>query len=242
MKEKLITDKAASNVALSHITTETPFNKRHECWFCGEPNQYVFNYFNVFDTQTSMDRNSCQLSLPSCKECYLVAKKTITKAKHEGLHYSIWTIKLAVKHYLVQHYCKDLAIGINWTKAELEESEFDQGNFAGFQRSAWFMFELAKARVNYASWPLIVDGITVLDEYEQHSFNFDDVIYPNIEQAIQHYADTLLISVDYFRSVLELLGNDHFAKAVRFCRLLVADSTYERQQALRQLRLDVKQG
>ena len=82
----------------------------------------------------------------------------------------------------------------------------------------------------------------MLDEYEQHSFNFDDVIYPNIEQAIQHYADTLLISVDYFRSVLELLGNDHFAKAVRFCRLLVADSTYERQQALRQLRLDVKQG
>lgn len=240
MKKRLAKDRAASNVALSHITTETPFDKRHECWFCGEPNQYVFNYHNVFDTLTSVNKTSFQLSLPSCKECYLVANKTMTKAKDEALFYSIWTIKLAVKEYLVHHHRKDLAIGINWTKTELEESEFEQGNFAGFQRSAWFMFELAKARVNYVSWPLIVDGTTVLDEYEQHSFNFDDVVYPNIEQAMKHYADTLSISLDYFRSVLALFGHEHFAKAVRFCRLLVADSAYERQQALYQLRKDLK--
>jgi hypothetical protein len=239
VKEKLTTNKAASNAALLHISTETPFNKRHDCWFCGEPNQYVFTYRNGFEASTSESKSINQLSLPSCKECYQIAKKAVEKAKNEGFRYSIWTVKAEVKKYLVQYYRKDLAIGINWTKAELEESEFEQGNFAGFQRSAWFMFELAKARVNYVSWPLMVDGITVLDEYQEQSFNFDEVVYPNIEQAMQHYADTFSLSIDYFRSVLALLGNQNFAKAVRFCRLLVAATAFERQQALRQLRTDL---
>jgi hypothetical protein len=239
VKEKITTNKAVSSTALYHITTETPFNKRHDCWFCGEPNQFVFNYINAVDKIKEHNPIS-QLSLPSCKECYQIANKTVVKAKHEGHCYSIWTIKAEVKQYLIQHYRKDLAIGLNWTKAELEESEFEQGNFAGFQRSAWFMFELAKARVNYISWPLIVDGITILDEYQEQSFNFDGVVYPSIEQAVQHYASTLSLNVDYFRSVLALLGNDNFAKTVRFCRLLVAASALERQQSLRQLRMEVK--
>ncbi|MDX2369403.1 MAG: hypothetical protein QNK36_13550 [Colwellia sp.] len=241
MKEKLTTQQAVSNTALLSITTETPFDKRHDCWFCGEPNQYVFTYLNAFEHQTSENKSISQLSLPSCKECYQIAKKSVINAKNEGISYSIWTVKAEVKNYLVQHYRKDLAIGINWTKTELEESEFEQGNFAGFQRSGWFMFELAKARVNYVSWPLIVDGITVLDEYQEQSFHFDDVVYPNIEQAIQHYANSLSLSLGYFRSVLELLGDDHFAKAVRFCRLLVAANILEQQQALRQLRAEVTQ-
>jgi len=252
--EKLTTQQAASTAALLAITTETPFNKRHDCWFCGEPNQYVFTYLNGFESQVSENtliaKPSSVFSLPSCKECYQVAKKSVKKAKYKGAHHSIWSIKSAVKQYLVQHYRKDLAIGINWTKTELEESEFEQGNFAGFQRSAWFMFELAKTRVNYASWPLIVDGITVLDEYQEQNFHFDGVVYPTIEQAMQHYANTLSISLDYFRSVLALLGEglgeeldgDHFAKAVRFCRLLVAANAVEQEQALRQLRTKITQG
>jgi hypothetical protein len=171
-----------------------------------------------------------------------VAKKAVIKSKNEGLSYSIWTIKSQVKQYLMHNYRKDLAIGLNWTKAELEESEFEQGNFSGFQRSAWFMFEVAKARVNYVGWPLIVDGITILDEYYEHSFDFDGVVYPNIEQAIQHYANTLYLNVDYFRAVLELLGHANFAKTVRFCRLLVAASSITRQQALHKLRRDLSTG
>ena len=237
MKTRLTTQQAVSTAALLTITTETPFNKRHDCWFCGEPNQYVFTCIN--DSEMSANKGISKLSLPSCKECYQVANKAIKKAKQELVNYSIWTIKSAVKQYLLHYYRKDLAIGINWTKTELEESEFEQGNFAGFQRSAWFMFELAKARVNYVSWPLIVDGVTVLDEYQENSFNFDGVDYPNIEQAMQHYANSLSFSLDYFRSVVALLGDKHFAKAVRFCRLLVAADVLERQQALRQLRMEL---
>jgi hypothetical protein len=248
VNEKSFINKAVSNAALLHITSETPFEKRHDCWFCGEPNQYIFTYHNPFDSQTSVTNanitkknsiNPYQLSLPSCKECYQVANNTINKAKYEGQNYSIWTIKLAVKQYLIHHYRKDLAIGLNWTKAELENSEFEQGNFEGFQRSAWFMFEVAKARVNYVSWPLFMDGLTIIDEYQEYSFNFDGVVYPNIEQAMHHYANAMSLNLDYFRSVLELLGESNFAETVRFCRLLVAENTFERQQALRQLRKEV---
>jgi transcription elongation factor Elf1 len=235
VKKKLTSQQASSNAALLDITTETPFDKRHDCWFCGEPNQYVFTYHNAFEPQANM----ATLSLPSCKECCQVAKKSIAKAKNEGAYYSIWSIKSEVKRYLIHCYRKDLAIGINWTKKELEESEFEHGNFSGFQRSAWFMFEVAKARVNYTSWPLIVDGVTLLDEYQERRFHFDGVDYPNIDQAMLHYANSLSLSLDYFRSVLTLVGNDNFAKAVRFCRLLVASNSLERQQALRQLRMEM---
>jgi len=239
VKKKSIIQQAASHAALLNITTETPFNKRHDCWFCGEPNQYVFTYLNTFEVQISDNKSINQISLPSCKECHKVAKKSVIIAKDEGRSYSIWTVKAEVKQYLIQHYRKDLAIGINWTKTELEESEFEQGNFAGFKRSAWFMYELAKARVNYDSWPLIVDGVTLPDECQEQSYNFDDVTYPSIEQAILHYANALSLSHGYLRSVFELLGNDQFAKTVRFCRLLVAANAFEREQALRQLRLEV---
>lgn len=237
MKGKSVNKKAASDAALLHITTETPFNKRRDCWFCGEPNQYVFTYNNTLPAQASELNSITQLSLPSCKECYQVANKSIKSAKSEGVYYSVWAVKLAVKRYLIKNYRKDLAIGINWTKAELEESEFEEGNFAGFQRSAWFMFELAKNRVNYIGWPLVVDGVAVVDEYQESSFNFDSVAYPNIEQAIVHYAQIFSLSLGFFRSVVDIFGDKNFAKAVRFCRLLVAADAAEQQHALRQLRL-----
>lgn len=239
MKPQLPINKAVSDAALLHITTETPFNKRHDCWFCGEPNQYVFTCLNAFTSQGYTTQAVTELSLPSCKECYLVANKSITKATHEEAHYSIWTIKLEVKRYLIQHYHKDLAIGVNWTKTELEESEFEQGNFAGFQRSAWLMYEIAKARVNYDSWPLFLNGVKVLDDYQERSFNFDGVVFPDIEQAIMHYANTMSLNYNFFSTVLELFGANQFAKVVRFCRLLVAANDVEKQQALRQLRKEL---
>ena len=90
MTAKLTTQQAASTAALLTITTETPFNKRRDCWFCGEPNQYVFTCIN--DSETSAKKDISQLSLPSCKECYQIAQKSVTKAEHERCHYSIWTI------------------------------------------------------------------------------------------------------------------------------------------------------
>ena len=228
-----------NHAALLTINSETPFDKRHDCWFCGEPNQDVFIYSPANYQTASTQRPIAQLSLPSCRECFQIANKALKQAKSQFSLYSIWTIKTAVKQHLLHHYRKDLAIGINWTQAELAESEFEHGNFAGFKKSAWFMFEVAKARVNYPSWPLIVDGIALEDECQLECFSFDGVRYLSLAQAVEHYSQVFSLNSEYFKSVLSLLGRDHFAKAVRFCRLQVNASQHERQRAYRELTVEV---
>ncbi|GAA6205776.1 hypothetical protein [Thalassotalea sp. SU-HH00458] len=206
---------------------ETPFSFRNCCWFCAEPaakvlhfpqsNNYVFNCPHP------------PLSLRTCQECYLPANKSRANA--------IWFVFKEVKSFLIKQYQKDLAIGINWTQEELANSEFEGGNFAGFQRSAWFMYEVAKKRVNFQGWPLIVDGINIeeLQYSEEKSFSFDNIEYPCIDDAINHYAQAFFIPVDFFKEVLVAVGLERFAYAVRFCRLLVGTTPNERKAALKNL-------
>ena len=204
---------------------ETPFKYRHCCWFCGEPTADTY----AFPQCDNIVIDCCHppLRLPCCQECL----KSAAKSKQQ----SIWSVQAEVKKYLIDTYQKDLAIGINWTKEELENSEFDQGNFAGFQRSAWMMYEIAKTRVNFNSWPLVVGGINIEEwNYQSaESFIFDGVSYPSIHVAIEHYAKTFDLHREYFQSVLLKLGNNNFAQAVRFCRLLVGSTPQERSNALK---------
>jgi len=233
----------ANPVATSVIVTETPFNKRHCCWFCGEPNNTHF----IFPSHSSLssyqgDKSllvTCPhpvISVPCCGECHKLAKKARV--------HTIWAVKDFVKKQLIRRYAKDLAIGINWTQQELANSEFEQGNFAGFAKSAWFIYEVAKERVNYLSWPLVANGIELneleLDEKVTEEFSFDGVIYPSLADAINHYAKTFLLDEHYVSEVLQHLGNgdidqSSFARAVRFCRLLVNATPIERKVALKAL-------
>ena len=235
--------KIAKPVAAPVIITETPFSKRRCCWFCGEPNNAQF----IFPPHSSLSSYQSDqylllacphpvISVPSCNECHKLAKKSLAS--------SIWSVKAEVKRQLLKLYAKDLAIGINWTEQELASSDFEQGNFSGFARSAWFMYEVAKGRVNYLSWPLVADGIeldqTMAGAEQVEVFNFDGVAYPSLEDAITHYAKVFFLDRDYFTSVVQHLGNDNinvktFAHAVRFCRLLVNASPNERQQAFKGL-------
>ncbi len=232
--------------AESVIVTETPFNKRHCCWFCGEPNNADF----VFPSHSSLsayqgDKSlliTCPhpvISVPSCTECQRLAKKARV--------HTIWAVKAFVKQQLLKCHAKDLAIGINWTQAELETSEFDGGNFAGFAKSAWFIYEVAKGRVNYSGWPLVAEGVELdellLDEKITDDFSFDGVVYPSLTDAITHYAKTFRLDEHFVSEVLQYIGNGDisertFARAVRFCRLLVNATPNERKVALKQLTLE----
>ena len=230
-------------VAASVIVTETPFDKRHCCWFCGEPSHVNF-VFPPRSTLSSYDESvflllSCAhpvISVPSCGECKTIAKKALVA--------NIWAVNTYVKRQLLKCYSNDLAIGINWTKAELAASGFEQGNFAGFARSAWFMYEVAKGRVNYLGWLLVAHGIELevvdFEVIQVETFSFDGVLYPSLPDAIRHYAKIFLLDEPYFFAVLQHLSKGDvneksFAQAVRFCRLLVNATPNERKVAFKTL-------
>ncbi len=230
---------AASDV----IITETPFSKRHCCWFCGEPNNSSF----IFPPHTSLsayhedkylilDCPHPTISVPSCNEC----KKFARQARVN----TIWSVKAYVKRQLIKFHAKDLAIGINWTKQELATSGFEQGNFAGFARSAWFMYELAKGRVNYSGWRLVANGIeldeSALNSSSSVSFCFDGVQFPSLEDAITHYAKVFSLDKHYVTAVLQHLSGGNistttFSQAVRFCRILVNATPNECKLAFKTL-------
>ncbi|MGL1959188.1 MAG: hypothetical protein OCD00_17960 [Colwellia sp.] len=227
---------------------EVPFALRHHCWFCGEPNACVFSFpqnsFSPFKT-IILDCPHPTLSVPSCSECYRVAMRALSKFELN----SIWAIQAQVKSFLLKHYQKDLAIGLNWTEAELANSEFDDGNFLGFKKNAWFMYEVAKARVNYQGCALTVDGIEIEFTEYQHNFNFDGVLYPSINDAVKHYCQAYSLDEGYFKQVLFAYdklkrGNIEsnkpcFSQTVRFCRILINATPDEKKSAF--LALTVKE-
>lgn len=204
-----------------------PFNFRHACWFCAEPSSAHFAFPQNHNVVLALKHPS--LTLPCCKECLLIANQSKDR--------DIWAVRQSVKKGLLQQYKTHLAIGINWTKEELANSGFEGGNFEGFQKSGWAMFEIARERVNFKGWSLEVSGISIEDlkESEEQTFTFDGVYYPSIELAIDHYAKAFSLEREFFRKVVATLGNNNFSNAVRFCRLLLGTTPNERQKALSEL-------
>lgn len=203
---------------------ETPFEYRHVCWFCGEPScsRFVF----AVNGRAIIEPVHPSLSLNVCQECSLLANKSNAE--------NIWQVRLDVKQGLMRKYHKHLAIGINWTQQELEQAEFEGGNFETFKRSAWMMYEIAKARVSFNSWPIEIAGIDI--EERQYllpePFVFDGVEYPSLDDAICHYVKNFSLHKAYFMQVLSFVGKENFSKAVRFCRLQVGATPDERKHAL----------
>jgi hypothetical protein len=215
---------------MAHTLVDIPFENRHECWFCGEPSELTFSfphqYFIVFDCSHP------PLSVPSCRECTSLARK--------AEQHSIWAVGSNVKRFLTQTYQKDLAIGINWTKEELANSEFETGNFVGFQKSAWLMYEIAKQRVNYQGWDLSLEGVELDVDYVGSEFIFDGVTYPSVDIAIDHFIETYDLSSWAFKKALSIVGFDKFGKAVKFCRLLLGSTPEQQRLALRYFEEDEK--
>jgi len=215
---------------MAHTLVDIPFENRHQCWFCGEPSELTFGfphqYFQVFDCSHP------PLSVPSCRECTSLARKSE--------QHSIWAVANKVKRFLTQTYQKDLAIGINWTKEELANSEFETGNFVGFQKSAWLMYEIAKQRVNYQGWVLSLEGIELDVDHVGTEFLFDGVTYPSVDIAIEHFIETYDLSPWCFKKALSVVGFDKFGKAVKFCRLLIGSTPDEQRLALRYFTEDEK--
>ncbi|MGB1262218.1 MAG: hypothetical protein ACPG52_04845 [Cognaticolwellia sp.] len=204
---------------------DVPFEYRHHCWFCAEPAGHHFTFPHA--KHLIFDCPHPTLTLPSCLECLRAAKKAKVR--------SIWQVKQLVKTYLIEKYRKDLAIGLNWTEEELANSGFEGGNFAGFQKSAWFIYQVARDRVNFRGWPLVLDGIDIERDEGNRKFCFDGVYYPSIEEAITHYSVNFDLDIKFLRQVLATMGIENFAQAVRYCRLYVGATPNEKSLAIRQI-------
>jgi hypothetical protein len=204
---------------------EVPFEHRHQCWFCAEPAASHFSFPHqhhlVFDCPHPT------LTVPSCTECVSAALKANVR--------NIWQVEQQVKKFLIRKYKKDLAIGLNWTQDELANAGFEDGSFSGFQKSAWFMYEVAKERVSFRGWRIVVDGIEIEQDSGDGHFHFDGVYYPSVEDAIEHYSENFRLDRIFFRQVLAKIGLEKFSQAVRVCRLFVGASAEEKVHALRDL-------
>lgn len=208
-----------------HQYIDVPFHFRYVCWFCGEPSARLFAF-----PQLAADFIHCPHSpifIPTCNECHSLAKQTQAHA--------IWHCRDKVKKSLVKRYRKDLAIGKNWTKEELAKSDFQGGNFEGFARSAWFIFEVARDRVNYSGWPLWSGGEQIVNTIVGKEFVFDGVHFNDVEQAIDFYVATYDLDKQFLQEVLRIIGLDRFSYAIRYCRLYIGHTPNEKRMAVRDL-------
>ena len=220
---------------------EVPFHFRHQCWFCNEPSGHYFSF-----PQQPQSKLVCihpKLTVPACQECLLFAKNA-DKPKPNVAEYfqqhtaydSIWQVRQQVKKALYKKYQKDLVIGLNWTEQELKESQFEGGNFESFQKSAWFMYQIAKQRLGFKGWKLVFAGSVIEELMELESFSFDGVEYPSIHEAVEHYCQCFDLHKPFFNQVLAIMGSERFADAVRYCRLYVGATPQERSVAIKLLK------
>jgi hypothetical protein len=210
----------------SPILVDIPFEKRHTCWFCDEPCNAELAYWRMAHTPHP------SLTVPACNECLLLAKKQLLT--------SIWECREAVKDQLMQRYSQDLAIGINWTEQELEESEFECKIFGGFKKSAWMMYQIAQKRINARGWVLSIDG----EQFDEDplfagsntlGFEFDGLQFNNLTQAIKHYSAVLALDQAFLQQLVTLLGKDQFAHAIKLARLNIGITKSMQQKILNEL-------
>lgn len=208
-----------------YAVIEIPFNQRHCCWFCGEPDEQLIN-FPKYSSEESL-LTHIPLCLPSCNECATIVKRSAFT--------SLNAYRDAIKQALLSKHQKVLAIGSNWTEQELKESEFEGAAFEGFKRSAWFMFELMQGRINYQGWPLRVNNEDLVIEQENESFAFDGVTYINLDSAVTHAVKTFHLDEQLFTRVLSVIGKDKFSQAIRLCRLYPMLTSKERESVFLQI-------
>ncbi|OAN18047.1 hypothetical protein A3K86_03775 [Photobacterium jeanii] len=189
-----------------HHAIDIPFEYRHTCWFCGEPYYDSFGFM----PNPNYEHQSEPLLIPSCQECFNCCKGIKVS--------SLDLLRDKVKEQLHKRYAKHLQIGINWTKEELEDCEFEGKALEGFRESAWMMFEIAKARVNYQGWPVSIDGMPVAGISNAFQFEFDGIRYTGLQHAVKQLALSHGIPQPYLEQVIELVGREKMAYALRFCK------------------------
>ncbi|WP_299018552.1 hypothetical protein [uncultured Photobacterium sp.] len=203
---------------------DVPYEFRHTCWFCGEP--YFESY--SFTPSPNYEQQELPIMVPCCQECYSLCHSI----KASGLD----LLRDKVKEKLHRKYEKHLQIGVNWTKEELEESEFEGKALEGFRESGWKMFEIAKDRVNYTGWPLTIDGLPVVGMSTGFYIEHNGITYTSLVQAVVQLSKAYNIPQPYLEQVVELVGRDRLTYAIRFAKTTYGYSAEEREVSIGSLK------
>ncbi|MDV5389921.1 hypothetical protein HG547_09700 [Shewanella sp. DNRA4] len=206
---------------------DIPFDKRHLCWFCGEPCKDFFEYHATPHTPHP------SLAVPCCSECLKLAKQHPLT--------SIGDCRMAVKDALMALYAKHLAIGINWTEAELAESEFSCKVFEGFKKSAWMMYQIARDRINFPGWPILLEGVDLECQQDSTQFEFDGVSYSSLPAAIHYYSKQFCLDSAFFAELLRLVGKHRFSYALRLARIHIAAAKEMKRQVLADVKAELSE-
>ena len=145
---------------------------------------------------------------------------------------------MAVKDELMRIYEKHLAIGVNWTKQELEESEFEDKVFGGFKKSAWMMYEIARDRVNYPAWTLSLNGVAIDDFGYNADFSFEGVNSSSVTQAIKFYAKQFVLDKRFLEDIISIVGKQRFGYAIRVAQINIAATSELKRQVINDLKLE----
>ncbi|MGL5359588.1 MAG: hypothetical protein ACRDBI_07705 [Shewanella sp.] len=206
---------------------DIPFDKRHTCWFCAEPSNSYFCYHSQHHSSHP------SLAVPACSECAKLAKQQPLT--------SIWDCRMAVKDALMRIYAKHLAIGINWTQAELAESEFSCKVFEGFKKSAWMMYQIARDRINAPPWPIMLDGVAIEDQGQHLGFEFDGIRYSSLQAAIDYYSNQFTLDGRFLAGLVNVVGKARFGYALRLARIHIAATKELKRHILAELQAELAQ-
>ncbi|OEF23108.1 hypothetical protein [Aliivibrio logei] len=211
---------------MSHYSLiDIPFNLRHVCWFCGEPSFDLLSFPKATHQIRQITHQG--IDLPACKECLSLPAA--------GVSESIWSFRDKIKHDLMNKYAKHLGIGLQWTEAELAESEFDGAILEGFGKSAWPMYEIAKARVEYTGWDLTIDN-EALDGYDESSgYEFDGIRYLSIQTCIEHHVKALSLDLVLLETLVEIVGSDRFGYALKIAKFNREISSRDRNTIINEI-------
>lgn len=209
---------------MDYFKVDIPFNNRHKCWFCGEPSDEFLDYPRRIDFEA---KSHLPISLPVCNECdSLIAKEPTS---------SIYDLKIKLTHKNLKKYARVLGLGINWTKLELENEQLSGASFIGFNESAWAMYEIAKQRIGFKSWPLTYDGIPFDMIDDSYFFESEDIKFIDVGSAIDHYCDAEGLNKELMRSLTDILGEARFRDVLRVSRTNVDLSRKEVLAVIREI-------
>jgi hypothetical protein len=97
------------------------------------------------------------------------------------------------------------------------------------------MYLIAKDRVNYTGWELSIDGITIDNISFEESFVFDGLTFSTYISMVDYISNAFSLNKAYLKKVIAIYGHNRAIEAVKFCRLVLSESSFQREKALNDL-------